>query len=59
MIPTLRIENLSSDRYRGRIFNGCELLGEIYQTNIAAVIDETANVFQPAPPKPATSTTVQ
>lgn len=49
MILSLRIEKLSADRYRGRIFDGSELLGEVYQSNIAVVIGETAKAFQPAP----------
>ena len=49
LIPTLRIEKLSSDLYRGRIHDDRELLGEIYQPSIADVICEAAKEFQPAP----------
>lgn len=48
MLPTLRIEKLNSDQYRGRILVGRALLGETYQPTLADVIGEAAKVFQPA-----------
>ena len=49
MIPTLRIEKLDTGDYRGRILDGRELLGEVYQATIADVIGEAAKHYQPAP----------
>lgn len=49
MIPTLRIEKLNPDLYRGRILDDRELLGEVYQPTIAGAISEAARHFHPLP----------
>lgn len=49
LIPALRIEKLNPDRYCGRILDGRELLGEVYQPTIADVIGEAARHFHPPP----------
>ena len=49
MIPTLRIEKLGPSEYRGKILDGRELLGEVYQPTIADVIGEVARAYKPAP----------
>lgn len=49
MIPTLRIEKIDQAEYHGRIMDGRELLGEVWQPTIADVIGEAARHFQPAP----------
>lgn len=48
-IPTLRIEQLGTGEYHGKILDGRELLGEVYQPTIADVIGEAARHYQPAP----------
>ena len=48
MIPTLRIEKNDQAEYHGRIRDGRELLGEVWQPTIADVIGEAARHFQPA-----------
>ena len=49
MIPSLRIEKIGPSEYHGQIFDGRELLGEVYQPTIADVIGEVARAYKPAP----------
>lgn len=49
MLPTLRIEKIDQGEYHGRILDGRELLGEVWQPTIADVIGEAARRYQPAP----------
>ena len=48
-VLSLHIEKLDTSEYRGRILDGRDLLGEVYQPTIADVIGEAAKEFRPAP----------
>lgn len=49
MIPALQINQIRPGEYHGKILDGRDLLGEVYQPSIADVIAEAARHYQPAP----------